>query len=284
MTGIEFETGKYGIRAVLKSAWSEQISKEISLRQCAELEINTGKGWSGADLEFLSSYPWLKALTIIDFSIRSVEPIHKLHELRALEVITYCLTELQFSAFPKLEDCALEWRPKAESLFNCRGLKYLFVNRYSGKNLTSFSPFKTLESLAVLNAPLSSLDGIASLGNLLSLRLANLRKLGSLAGIEALVKLEELDVSTCRKISSISEVEALSHLRKLHINNDGDIASLKPLDAIGGLESVVFCESTNIVDGDLSPLKRQKNLSNVSFQNRRHYSHKREEFRVDHPK
>jgi hypothetical protein len=42
----------------------------------------------------------------------------------------------------------------------------------------------------------------------------------------------------------------------------------------------LFYESTNIVDGDLSPLTRQKNLSSVSFQDRRHYSHKRLEFGV----
>ncbi len=282
MTGVEFEDGQYGLRAVLKSAWSDQLAREIQTRQCSELEINHAKGWSGDDLSFLISCPWLKALKIIDFKIKSVEPIHSLHELRALEVITYCRTELRFSAFPQLEDCALEWRPKAESLFGCLTLKSLFVNRYRGKNLASFSRLENLESLAMLNAPFESLDGIASLRKLRFLRLANLKKLRSLAGIEALTKLEEIDIHTCRQIGSINEISALPNLRKLHLNNDGDIASLKPLDAIGRLESVVFYESTNIMDGDLSPLMRQKNLSCVSFQNRRHYSHKREEFGVNY--
>jgi hypothetical protein len=278
--GIEFENGKYGLHAVLKSAWSEQIAKEIRTHQCQELEINHAKGWCGDNLYFLSLCPWLKAFKIIDFKIRSVEPIHELHDLRALEVMTYCNTELQFSAFPQLEECALEWRIKAESLFNCGGLKHLFVNSYSGKNLASFSRLEKLESLAILNAPIISLDGISSLRNLRSLRLANLKKLQSLKGIEVLTNLEELEIHTCRQITSISEIAALLNLRKLHLNNDGQIVSLKPIDAINNLESVLFYESTNIVDGDLSPLMRQKNLSRVSFQNRRHYSHKREDFGV----
>jgi len=283
MTGIEFEQGKYGLRAVLKSAWSDQIAGEIQTRRCLELELNHAKGWVGSDLSFLISCPWLKSLKIIDFKIESVEPVHALHELRALEVMTYCRTELRFSAFSQLEDCALEWRPKAESLFDCFTLKSLFVNRYSGKNLASFSQLENLESLAVLNAPVESLDGIALLRKLRFLRLANLKKLKSLAGVEALTKLEEIEVHTCRQIGSIDEVAALPNLRKLHLNNDGDIASLKPLDAVGRLESVLFYESTNIVDGDLSPLMRQKHLSRVSFQDRRHYSHRREEFGVGHP-
>jgi hypothetical protein len=284
MTEFEFENGKYGLRAVVKSAWSYEIDQEIRIRQCVELEINHAKGWVGADLDFLSNFPWLKALKIIDFNIKSVEPIHVLHELRALEVMTYCRTELRFSAFPQLEDCALEWHPKAESLFDCIGLKSLFVNNFNGKTLIPLSRLENLESLAVLNAPIESLDGIASLIKLRSLRLANLKKLQSLAGIENLTKLEELEVHTCKKIASIKEIAALFNLRRLHLNNDGDIASLKPLNAIEHLESVIFYESTNIVDGDLSPLIRQANLSHVSFKNRRHYSHKREEFGATYSK
>jgi len=87
-----------------------------------------------------------------------------------------------------------------------------------------------------------------------------------------------LNIDTCKAIDSIEEVGSLPRLRKLNLNNDGNIESLKPLDNLKGLELVVFYESTNILDGDLTPLWRQKNLSRVSFQNRKHYSHKREDF------
>src|SRR5437879_3090775 len=109
-----------------------------------------------------------------------------------------------------------------------------------------------------------------------SVRLVNLMRLTSLSGIEGLANLEELEIHTCRAIATIDEVGSLSALKKLHLNNDGDIESLKPLEKLSGLESVLFYESTNIRDGDLSPLLRQKNLARVSFQNRRHYTHRRE--------
>jgi len=193
-------------------------------------------------------------------------------------VSTYCATPIRFSAFPNLEDCALEWRPGSESLFDCTTLKALFLNGYVGENLTAFSHLSRLESLAVLNATITSVDGVGALHNLCDLRLANLRNLTDLKGLENLRVLEELEVHTCPKIGSIDEIAALSKLRKLHLNNDGKLESLKPLNSIGCLESILFYESTNILDGDLSPIARQMNLKRVSFRNRRHYSHRREDF------
>ena len=135
-----------------------------------------------------------------------------------------------------------------------------------------------LESLQILNAPVKDLHGLRLLAKLRSLRLAGLTRLASLSGIDGLASLEELEVHTCRKIRSIDEIGWLSRLKKLHLNNDGAIDSLKPLAGLAQLESVLFYESTDIVDGDLSPLLQLKKLKRVSFQNRRHYSHRREDF------
>jgi hypothetical protein len=282
--GIQLEAGEYGQRAVATSAWSEQMTEYLLASGIVELELNDGKGWQGRDLLFLKKLPQLKVFKIIDLKISCIDPIHFLHELRALEITTYCQTEIRFSAFPRLEKCALEWRPKAASLFDCTTLKKLFINRYSGRNVVPFTMLINLESLAILNAPVENLQGLSALKELRSLRLGNLRHLTSLAGIEGLAKLEELEINTCPAIGSIEAVSSLSRLQKIYLNNDGDIESLKPLEKLNGLASVLFYESTNILDGDLSPLLCQKNLSRVSFQNRRHYSHRREEFGVAYTK
>jgi Leucine-rich repeat (LRR) protein len=276
--GIQLEEGAYGRRAVVASAWSAGMVGYLLDNGIVELELNDGKGWRGNDLSFLAELPQLRSLKIIDLRISSVDPIHFLSELRSLQVMTYCQTEIRFSAFPHLMECALEWRPKATSLFGCTALRKLFVDRYGGKDVTQFATLVNLESLAILNAPVETLHGLSALKGLRSLRLANLKRLASLAGIGGLTNLEELEIHTCPAIGSIKEVSSLSRLKKLHLNNDGRIESLKPLANLNSLESVLFYESTNIIDGDLSPLLRQRNLSRVSFQNRRHYSHRREEF------
>jgi len=278
MASVRFENGDYGLRAVLLSAWSDAVGVEIRRRECVEIEINHAKGWKGRDVSFVAEFPKLKALKIIDLSISSVEPIHALQELKALDVITYCKTGIRFSSFPMLEECALEWRSGSESLFECVTIKRLFVDGYAGRDSKSFARLENLESLAILNAPIEGVQDLKALKRLRKLRLANLKNLRSLAGIESLVSLEELEIHTCRGIASIEEVRSLMHLKKLYLNNDGDIASLAPISKLKNLKLVVFYESTNIVDGDLSPLMFQKKLSRVSFKNRRHYSHKREEF------
>ncbi len=277
IAGLRVENGEYGNRAVATSIWSDDLTEFVLQNSIDELELNDGKGWRGKDLNFLGRLEHLKSFKIIDLTIASVEPIHNLHNLRAVEVTTYCKTEIQFNAFPQLEQCALEWRPKAASLFSCITLRHLFINRYDGTDVAQVAGLVNVESLALLNAPIRNLEGLRSLKKLRTLRLANLRQLKSLAGVQDLFQLEELDVNTCRSIGSIREIGALSQLKRLFLNNDGDIASLTPIDNLKNLESVVFYESTNIVDGDISPLLRQRKLILVSFQNRRHYSHRREE-------
>src|ERR1700674_2032962 len=137
--GIQLEDGEYGRRAVATSAWSEEMTDYLLDNGIVELELNDGKGWRGSDLLFLAKLPQLESFKIIDLKISSVDPIHFLRELRVLEVTTYCETEIRFAAFPRLEECALEWRPKVASLFDCTRLKKLFINRYDGKDIAPFA-------------------------------------------------------------------------------------------------------------------------------------------------
>jgi Leucine-rich repeat (LRR) protein len=138
-----------------------------------------------------------------------------------------------------------------------------------------FAELRDLCALTLLNAPVRNLDGVRPLRKLRFLRLGNLTRLASLAGIEALTELEELEVHTSPRISSIDPIGSLENVRMLYLNNDGRIESLKPLTKLHRLESVIFYESTDIVDGDLSPLMHQSHLSRVSFKDRPHYSHRR---------
>ena len=131
----------------------------------------------------MTQLPNLRSLKILDLRIASVEPVHRLHGLLQLELITYDKGAIDFAAFPKLERCSYEWRRGSGSLFDCRTLVRLFVNNYDATDLRAFSRLIRLESLAILNAPVQTLDGIGGLTALRSLRLANLKRLTSLAGI-----------------------------------------------------------------------------------------------------
>jgi len=276
--GVRLEEGKYGRTAVVTSAWRDEITTYLLDHGVVELRLNYARGWRGADLSFLAALPQLLSFDILDICLRSDEEVHFLHELRTLSLLTESRNEIRFSAFPHLQECSLEWRAKATSLFDCNTIKTLFLNRYNGRDTVPFGRLTNLESLTLLSARVENVQGLSGLTRLRYLRLGNLQRLTSLAGLEALGNLEELDVNTCRRITSIEEIGYLARLRRLHLDNMGEVQSLKPLERLYGLEFVSFYESTNIADGDLSPLTRQSNLTAITFQNRRHYSHRVQDF------
>jgi hypothetical protein len=283
LPGYLLERGVFGTRAILTSEWDSETERSLLKQPIAELELNRGKGWRGKSLEFLSNFPELLALSIVGRTAEPIEPIHRLHNLRLLRVLAYCKNEIRFHEFPHLIDCGIQWRPKAMSVFDALGLRVLFINGFSGTDTRQFGRLTSLESLAILGSPIRSLEGLAPLHELRSLRLGDLRQLQSLIGIESLIRLEKLEIGTCRKIRVIDEVSSLAKLREFYLDNVGDIQSLKPLAQLSQLHRVTFVESTNILDGDLSPLVGLPNFELVAFQNRRHYSHRSEVFRPPTP-
>lgn len=272
------EQGIYGPRVTAIGPWMPAIADYMRREGIHELYLNHARGWSDTTLDFLETVPELVAFSILDFAIKDIAPIHRLLALRTLEVSTYCNTTIDFRRFPQLERCLLYWRNGSESLFDCGALRWLFLHRYSGSSSKPFARLAALQELSVANSELREIEHLAALTNLRFLGLYQLKKLKSLDGIEALRQLEALEVNGCKSIGRIDALATLLHLRRLQLNDDGAIASLGPLRSATDLEEVLFYESTNITDGDLAPLAALPRLQHISFQNRRHYSHKRENF------
>ncbi|MBL8183413.1 MAG: hypothetical protein JNK51_00670 [Blastocatellia bacterium] len=278
MSEIDFEQGKFGVKATIKTKWKDSLIDLLVNRDIRELELNIGKGWRGKNIEFLKELPHLRSLVIGDLTLELIEPIHYLHELIELELETYSDSPVNFNAFPKLTSCWFEWIKGSDSLFNCRNLKSLGVNNYKKKSSEPFSRLMKLEQLALLNSPVEDLAGLFELKHLKELRIARLSKITDLGQISLLKELKILDIGTCKGIRSVSEVFFLGKLKALFLSNIGDIETLRGIESLTELEQLIFDESTNIVDGDLSPILSLKRLKKISFQNRRHYTHRREDF------
>lgn len=274
------EEGQHGRQMVMKGPWSSAALEAARSHGVKELELNHAKGWKGRDLSFLRDLANLEAFTIIDFTVDDVGPVNQLTALRFLDVNTYCKTELSFSQFPRLEECSLEWRPKASSLFEHRRVKRLFINNYPGKDLTAFSGMTSLESLSLASPRIETCAGVEALTGLTFLGLYVTSRLTTLEGIETLTKLVQLEVNDCPKVRDISPVASLRRLKELHLCNDGELKTIKPLAGLRHLERFLFYESTNVMDGDLTVLKSLPKLKAVAFMERPHYSHSREELPV----
>lgn len=275
---IEFENGFFGSKAIIKGIWQDPYLEIFNERGVQELELNDGKGWRGNNIEFIKSLTKLKSLTIIDLKIKSLESIHYLKELKKLKLITYCNKPINFSNFPELEQCDFEWIKGSESLFECGMLTRLSINRFDNKTSSLFSNLNKLEKLTIANSAIENLIGLENLKFLNYLNITNLKNLSSINGLQHLNQLEELEIYKCKGISEISMVFKLNKLRRLLLIDLGNIMSIKGLENLKVLNEFLFYESTNILDGDLLPITKLNYLQKISFQNRKHYSHKRENF------
>jgi len=277
---IEFERGRYGLKATIRGVWKSGYLEFLLDRNIKELELNDGKGWAGNNIDFLKYMPTLSALTVIDFKIKIYRCYSLIQGLKCLQISTLSNDAVDFNSFPSLVDCSFDWIKGSESLFDVVTLEKLYLNKFDGKNSASFSKLYNLNELSILNSNITNLFGLINLNKLESLRLANLRKITSLEGIQNLKNLRHLEIHRCRSISTIDEIFELYNLIDLLLIDLGDIETIAGIENLQDLNMFMFYESTNIKDGNLVPLTKLRNLKKISFQNRRHYTHKREDFEV----
>lgn len=276
---IEYEQATFGTKATVRGPLTPSLVLELRRYEVVELDLNYAKGWVSSDLSFVSELPWLRSLSITDRHIASIEPIHRLHELRTLSVITDCRSEIRFSAFPRLESLALDpWRSGARSLFDCFSLRDLFICSYTGKESAPFGRLVNLESIQLLTASLRELAAFAALKNVWKAKLTYFSGLDSLDGLQGMVGLEQLELTCMRGIASIELLGQLKNLRSLQLSNLGEIESLGPIEGAGGLISLVV-EGTDFKDGDMSVVTRLPNLLFAGYVDKKHYSPRKRELR-----
>ena len=275
------ENGDFGPRLVLQGSWKDEILDYMLVNGIKELAVNYARGFSGVNLDFLRRLPFLEGLLLLVYNIPDISVVHQLHELRTLIDGCRNKTPLDFTQFPRLEKCGMSWRNGSESLFQCKKLEWLNVSKYPGKDTEGFEQLVDLKTLYLSASRVEDLAGLGSLKSLKLLGLYRLIHLTTLAGLSTLNNLEALDIQTCKKLNNIEDVRTLTGLHLLNIVNCGDIASLLPIKSLLKLRRMGFV-GTNVLDGDLSILEELPSLESVIFNNRRHYSHRREELQKNY--
>lgn len=275
---VEIESKDGHRTAIVSGAFTERDRAMMQDHGVRSLEINEAKGFAEDNVDFLEHLPELESLVLLHSNISNIGAIHYLHELRELTVDTYCQTPIDFSRFPALRKCFLEWRPGSESVMAARSLEELYINGFPLHDLAAFELLPLVRSIKLGNGALTTLRGLDAFPSLLEFGLYGQRRLRSLQGIELISQeLERLDLEKCKSIVSLAPISKLTRLRDLWFVDCGAIQSLAPVIGLRKLETVYFYESTKIDDGDLSPLLALPALRDVSFMNRRHYTHTREQ-------
>jgi len=277
--GLTFETDPIGERrAVLHGRWTSELAEELREADVYALVLSYTSGFRGENLSFLEEVPFLTKLVVIDRAIDDISGLEQLTHLEHLDLLTYAKTPLDFSRFPRLKECHLEWIRGSDSIFTCRSLRKLEIYRFPDSTMRRVGEVTELESLWISHGRrLRSLAGLERCGNLSALTLAYLPNLHSFDAIGHLRGLERLWIETCRHLESLEFASSLHRLRELVLGNCGELESLAPLNVLRRLETVHFWESTNVRDGDMSALLELPLLGEVRFRNRRHYNYTSEE-------
>lgn len=273
----QLEQGRFGPRLVVTGEWDDSLRAVLRPDGVRELMLNYARGWKGHDLRFLPTLDFLEGLVIIHRTLNDDSAVEAVATLRHLQLSTYCRNSLDFSKLPNLEDCGLRWRKRTEGLFSQPALRRLYLVDYPEKTLEAFSELSGLRALSLSGGKLGTTAGIEAVVNLSELGLFHLRHLQRVEEVGRLVKLRVLEIEHCRHIGDIDELAQLQSLIRLRLDECGAIRSLWPLHQNQDLRELFFVGSTNVVDGDLNVLLGLPNLKALSYKNRRHYSHTREE-------
>lgn len=272
------EDGLFGPKFVLRGYWRDAAEQFMRENKIHELDLNYAKNWPKEEIAFLRRLEFLVNLQLIMPAKIDLSPIEALVNLRSLRADGLTSTKADLTGLTKLDTCYVEWQPKLASVLICSSLTDLYLQSFKHHDCHGLAALGKLEVLRIGNGPLNTLAGIECLRWLRFLGLYNLRKLSAVPEVRELAELRELDVWGCKNVEAIAEdIGSLANLESITLFNCGDIQSLAPLGRLTKLRSLSFGEDTCILDGDISVLLDMPSLGEVCFNNRRHYSHTREQ-------
>ena len=154
-----------------------------------------------------------------------------------------------------------------------KDIEYLILWHYKKGKSGNFVDIS--ESLVFLNliwSNIQNFDGIERLTKIKRLELDYCVKLENDKGISKLADtLEYLHIDNSKKFVPGEEFFSLKNLRVLSLNSCGNLENLSFLSHFPKLIDFRFVD-TNVIDGDLTPIKEHPTIRSAGFLNKRHYN------------
>lgn len=254
---------------------SENVQESVQYIQEHQIKsVDITYDYEEAQIDFLSECPTVEYISLEGSSIKDINGIYHLKILKTLVIndTSRSLT-VDFSQLTSLERIIGTLPPKAEGIGSLVNLKKLQIWDYKpkGKNLKELADLKALVDLELINANITSLEGIQGLKNLSELGLFRMRALTDIEAIQHLSEnLTSIQIEGAKKIQDFSPIGKVQSLVHLGLNNCGTISSIRFLKHLPHLSSMRFWDST-VLNGDVSPCIE---LEHVYFTNKKHYSHR----------
>lgn len=241
------------------------------------------------DISFLkecSSLEYLMIFPSINSNDFDYSPIYELKNIKWLQCeTTYGIknekvANIDYAQFKKLKRLGVSGQEGNINVQKAKEITSLcFYEGFpSSKNLDGFIPNESLKSLRIMQSPIQSLKGIEHSSCLTRLELSYNRKLVDISPLNNLSDtLVYLEINMCGKICDFSVLKELHNLEFLILKGSN---TLQDISFIKGMPNLKNFELTmNVEDGDLTCCE---GLSYVRIKNRKHFSHKDNEFSKDY--
>jgi internalin A len=255
------ETGVQAISLSYMHGWRAKdldFLLEIPFIRAVRLYGYIGSKFDPIDLSALSRCVWLKTLTLnINNSIETLPPLSCLMNLEVLELFLYRQQLCDKLANPSLRQLHISSALKTTEL-DLTGLRRL--------NYLHFRENKLLKDVAISeDIDLRDFEAFAN---------------PRLCAVKGLSQIKSDCAIWVGRTQAFQLANLPADTKSLQLASIGKIADLSFLSKLKNLQEICIFGTTDIVDGDLSVLLTLPKLRTVNLDNRRHYSHKRDEIRA----
>jgi hypothetical protein len=270
------KNGEWGEFLVVETKNLGKIIEYIKRNNLTKLWISKEHGYKHKNISFLRDISaQIEGLIIIDGDIR-LDGIEELVNLRMLSLSDKTNFHLDLSKYKRMCRCSLIWNKNISNISSCKKMEDLTLRKVSKAEFLaeSISELRELKELALMECKMADLSFLSKLSMLHALEIYYDSNLKDITSIKYCQKLNKLILDHCRNISSYDILGQLKNLSFLTISDSAEIPALDFIKPLKKLKHFGFV-GTNVIDGDLSPCLK---IEHVGFNNRKHYSHKYEEF------
>ena len=266
------------LTAHLKGPWHRKIPDYLRANNVRGLQLGFRDGFRCNDPACLSELPFITWFSLPhetpdgDFERPQVEQLSGLKHLNAMG---RAWQSIDFTAFPDLVSCHLQFQPNLRSIFTAQSLRLLKIYGLKKDAAEHLAALATLENLELAHSGIRNLAPLQGMDHLERLSLNVCRHLENFDNLESLQSLQCLHISEVNCLRDLEKIASLRNLEVLNLTDVGEIASLEPLGALKNLKALwVAGRNTQIVDGDLSVLTELPKLAMLTLVPNRHYSHR----------
>lgn len=269
------ESGKRGQNLVLTGDWNKRAARKLRSGNVDGLILNYARGFRERDLSFLKGLP-VRRVQVLARTLDDITPLYELaNTLEVLYLEAGSRAKIDLGRFPQLRVLASDWPHISDSIAAATRLEELHVGGLTGEDLTLFPALTNLTRLRLIDRPrLRSLHGLNQFPNLAALDVVSAWGLQDFSALRTEVNpatLCRLSLEGCSQLARLDEFAGLVNLIYLNIAGCGEIESIRPLERLTKLETVVIFDSTDVLDGDLSPLLWLPALRWAAVMGRRKY-------------